>query len=500
MSSQYCQVDSSSSYLPLNSSLWWPFTSEQPKLFAVNPTMCDRDYEHLSGPSNIRMKGCSPKSTVLDNQVTNAYSAQYQLEYAGLFRNYDGKQTRMASMPFYNLTRTGFLGVAPVNLSSGGSTTYVVNCEQHQNCYAYSFTVNGAIQQQRVYRKSIGGALHNYDNSDVFRCGVFAFFDPASSKCMLDFQVVPLYVALCKTQSVQQMCTCSSAPADELGCTPTVDAAQLASVCFQIKESYSPSYSTTQSNNRNLQALFDLFLESDGGLTAHVSGLECFNAIYNSMQLAQAYGSAPVAGVYYPFNFALYEIPLAWVYQCVYIGGFKINPSNPRMSCQQFEEAVSVTDAARFPAPAFNFDVVQGGYRRADVQQSASNFTDHILSAVPSLTSIQESRRICQDTFKLGSCDMVPYCANSRNWLPNSGMTMNTRYFLAGHYQDSCGAGAGHARHHDADGRHPLPLERDHAGREPDPDGPAFSEGHRRRRHHDRDREYGRFDRRHHHA
>ena len=448
-SSQFCRVNASAASFPLDGSLWWPSANQEPRMFAVNPTVCDRDYEHLLGPSGAAMKGCSPKKNMVGNDITDAYAGKYSLEHARLFRNYENRQTKMASMPFSSLKQTGFLGYPASSLASSGSTTYLINCERHQNCYAFQFTVNGVVQNQRVARGSVSTSLQNYDDSDIFRCGVFAFFDssPSVFKCRLDVQVVQLYVALCKTESVQQVCTCSAPADDGIGCVPTVNSRRLASICFQIKETYSPSYSTTQSNNENLQALFDIFEGSSGGLSSHVSGLECFNAIYNVMQQTQAYGSSPVVGVYYPFNFALYEIPLAWVYQCVYIGGFKINPTKARMSCQQYESAISLEDAsqdrARGVETKFTFDTVKGGYMRADVRKSVDDFAAHVVSAVPELETIPEVVKICNENFKLSSCSVVPYCAKRRDWEPSSAMSMNTRYFLAGHYQDSCSVGKG---------------------------------------------------------
>jgi hypothetical protein len=58
-----CPVNASSAQLPLTFSPWWLAGGAQPTQFPMEPTLCDRDYEHMSGPSGIPMRGCTPKST-----------------------------------------------------------------------------------------------------------------------------------------------------------------------------------------------------------------------------------------------------------------------------------------------------------------------------------------------------------------------------------------------------------------------------------------------------
>jgi hypothetical protein len=71
-----CPMNASSAQLPLAFSPWWLAVSAQPTQFPVEPSMCSRDYEHMSGPSGIPMRGCMPKSTgVPDNQITNAHAS-----------------------------------------------------------------------------------------------------------------------------------------------------------------------------------------------------------------------------------------------------------------------------------------------------------------------------------------------------------------------------------------------------------------------------------------
>jgi hypothetical protein len=99
-SSTDCSVNSRTCQMSLNSSLWWPPEQAEPKVFAVKPTICDRDYEHLAGPSNTPMKGCSPKKTMVYNAISDPFNAKTPVAYSKLFRNYNSDATtRMAKMP-----------------------------------------------------------------------------------------------------------------------------------------------------------------------------------------------------------------------------------------------------------------------------------------------------------------------------------------------------------------------------------------------------------------
>lgn len=434
-----CPVDARRTALPLNNSLWWPVSSPQPTLFPVLPTVCDRDYEHMAMPSGAPLKGCSPKDTRnLDNQITDPFSIQQPIEFAGLFRNFEGTTTQLGRMPFLSsLNTTGFLGAAPSALMDlKYLTKYISNCNNYQNCYPYTFTFNGLPRSPRLLR--VKNVLTNYSESDIFQCGVAAYYDASKSLCVLDTQVLTLYQALCKTPSVVQTCSCQNVAIDYslLGCEPVVDVQRLDSICQQINYEYSASYETINTNSGNLQALFGVFIQSSGTLAAHLSGVECFGAIYNSMQTSRIYSSAAVGGVYYPLNFALYEIPLAWLYQCVFIGGMSISPTSTRIQCSQFEKAQTLEVAGSdLGKNYFNFDFVQGGYTREAVTRSRATFVDRVHSAMPDPASISEAQSLCYDlNLPAGQrCTMQSYCAIRQDWLPNSAMDDNIRTFLIGY-------------------------------------------------------------------
>ena len=444
-----CAIDSRATSLPLNSSLWWPVASPQPKLFPVMPTICDRDYEHMAGPSAIPMRGCAPKG-LPNNQVTDTHLRRYDLNYASLFRNYNGRLTALGKLPTAGLNKTGFLGVPEPALWDGVKTTFVENCEAVQNCYAYTFTFNGIPQAQRWYNK--GSSLAAYDNNDIFRCGVGAYFDTSASKCRLDTRVLPLYAALCQPQASTQtpsafdVCTCNKFQPDAIGCRATVDATKLRGICPQISNPYSASYTTIKTNTKYLQALFGVFIQSDGTLQAQVSGVECFQAIYTSMNDWGPYGAGTPVGVYFPWDFVLYEVPLAWVYQCTYVAGLVILPQDTGISCAQSDQALTLDQAETIQAkaPQFrttDFGLVQGGYSRANVLKGIQQFRDYIHSAIPDAGSISEAQESCSKMLiPSGSCSMVPYCPSRLDWIPHSQMDANMIEFLAGGYQPlSCG-------------------------------------------------------------
>jgi hypothetical protein len=433
-----CPVDASSAKLPLTLSPWWLTGSPQPAQFPVKPTVCDRDYEHMSGASGVPMRGCSPKSTgVPDNQITNAQASPLELQYARPFWNYQDKQTQMAKMPFAAIRSTGFLGMNPSDLWDGASTSFIQNCESVQNCYAYDFTFNGVLQPVRKYTPNAQSAVTAYNNNDIFRCGAAAFYD--GGKCNLDLSVLPLYKALCLTPAVVDTCTCApkAYTQDVIGCQPSINAALVHATCTQISQSYAPDYTTIQENTQYLQALFGVFTHSAGTLEAHVSGVECFEAIYASMQPlgGNPYSASRVAGVYYPFSFALYEMPFAWVYQCSFLTGIEVSAQASRVRCMQFERAQTLTAAEKLKGQPIDFTFVQGGYRRADVLSSISRFGIHVLSALPAAKTLDEVQLACQGLdVKPADCDMVSYCAVQRDWQPHASMDANTILFLAGLY------------------------------------------------------------------
>ena len=94
---------------------------------------------------------------------------------------------------------------------------------------------------------------------------------------------------------------------------------------------------------------------SAGTLQAQVSGTDCFDLVYQSMQRPQ-YGSAPTSSVYYPFAFALFEVPLAWVYQCLYLAGMVLDPTTTAFSCPAYDDSYTLAETlGQAPFQQFDF-------------------------------------------------------------------------------------------------------------------------------------------------
>ena len=435
-SASACAFDPRACKLPFNASLWWPPLSAVPAKFAVRPTVCDRDYEHLRGPSGLRMAGCSPSPSV-DNRVTDAFgNVQTNLAYAGLFRNYADGVATMARMPLSTANRTGFLGYSQEALSA----TSIVNCETFSNCYAYPFTFRGVPTQRLTWRQGVPAP---YADDDIFRCGAAAYYDSVAKKCVLDTGALPLYTALCQSR-VLDACACQRDPTDDdpVGCAPVVDRLAVQGLCGNILASYPASYATIQANARNLQALFNTFLRSDGSLRAHLSGVECFAALHAHLQTPVRYGG-PAVSLHYPFEFALYEVPLAWVYQCAYLAGVRVDPGATTVVCQNYANGMTLQEARNLPLTqdsslAFDFDIVRAGYNRSDVLASYRAFKAAVAAALPPIESIAQYKDQC-DAMSIATCRMVPYCATKQDWVPNAGMSDLDRRLLAALYATRCG-------------------------------------------------------------
>ena len=191
---------------------------------AVQPTVCDRDYEHLTKPGGSPLVGCTPNAAVPGNTVTNALNTKDpSLVYAQLFSNYqtDG-MTSMANVPLSSSTNTGFLGLAPAAVVGQS----MVSCESARTATptpSHTMGCQGATTDTP------------YNADEIFRCCVAAYFDSALNNCFLDLKVLPLYTALCQNQEVAATCTCQGFVQDGIGCSPVVDSRKLQGICSNIE-------------------------------------------------------------------------------------------------------------------------------------------------------------------------------------------------------------------------------------------------------------------------
>jgi len=276
-----------------------------------------------------------------------------------------------------------------------------------------------------------------YVSEDTFRCGVFAVYSAQLSKCLLDQSVLPLYRALCKSKT---RCTCDGFVQDGIGCKPSVNMGMVMSICSNIKEQFTASYTTIRSNTKALQDLFTVFTQADGSLASHVSGIECFQDILQAMQ-TPAYNTK-IYGLYYPFAFALLDVPLSWVYQCTYLGGIAISAQAVAIGCNQYQGSKNVSDPSLSPNLAVNpdayldFTLVRGGYTRGAILSNVQAMRDRVTAALPTLSSIPVFREAC-NSLGLGECEMVPYCASQRDWAPDKLNPMD-RKMIASLYSRVC--------------------------------------------------------------
>ena len=105
-----------------------------------------------------------------------------------------------------------------------------------------------------------------------------------------------------------------------------------------------------------------------------MSGTDCFDLVYQSMQRPQ-YGAAATSFVYYPFAFALFEVPLASVYQCLYLAGVVLDPTTTAFSCPAYDASYTLAETlGQAPFQQFDFTRVLAGYRRADLVRALALF------------------------------------------------------------------------------------------------------------------------------
>ena len=87
------------------------------------------------------------------------------------------------------------------------------------------------------------------------------------------------------------------------------------------------------------------------------------------------YGAAATSFVYYPFAFALFEVPLASVYQCLYLAGVVLDPTTTAFSCPAYDASYTLAETlGQAPFQQFDFTRVLAGYRRADLVRALALF------------------------------------------------------------------------------------------------------------------------------
>jgi len=290
--------------LDANQSKWWPPGNARPELMFLRPTVCDRDYERLRGFTQ-----CAPLSgqaTVLTTSAGQWETTSLDFEqFVRLHANTSTREILLANMNERNQTRTGFLGMGIISLDELSQNPFIA-CGGIGQCYPPKFTLEGQ-PVKRTVRRAPSAWWANYSEQDAFVCGSFGLL--IDGQCVLDVDRFPLYQLLC----VQRVQSCR--PFDDTGVTRA---------CTSIQNTYQAS---NQDRMAVLQGLRDLFyvIPLFSTLEQYLQVTACVADVYAGLQALSVASQGNVGlGLYFPFMFALYEIPFDWFYQCIVMTGTRI--------------------------------------------------------------------------------------------------------------------------------------------------------------------------------
>ena len=333
-----------------NQSYWWAPEGQRPNYLYMHPHNCDRDYERLSG-----FVGCSPRlgATVRRARVNLALEFdQFVKVHSGVSPGQGGVRVRLAKMPHSIDGKYGFLGLSQTFQDDGDVQSIFAPCSSIDQCTAPPFTHRG---QRALRLVTIEGRNATYTDNDVFRCGAFGFLLGAT--CHLDLGVLPLYRVMCYDDRLSRT-----------RCGGLVEG--LSGLCEAVQEEYVPGFDAVASNTDALNALL-LSFPTPGNLADYLDTMDCMVDLFEHMS-----ASKPYTSFYYLYNFALFEVPFDWFYQCLVMATFTINPTNRApQDCPafQFRDKYSVTEYTPRTVGGDSglhfLHTVRGGYLRKDVEQ-----------------------------------------------------------------------------------------------------------------------------------
>lgn len=381
-----------------NQTKWWPTGNLRPEIMYVRPTICDRDYERLKNFTQ-----CAPSAgTMLYNDIRLKGTTLQFDQYVRLTDNVASRSVRLARMPEMNNSRTGFLGMAG-SLSSLDELAKqpFVECGTIGQCYPAKFTLNGVTAQRTL--PAAGGTWTNYSNKDAFTCGVFGI--QTDSGCALEPTRFPLYGHLCLNPS-----SCALVNAD----TRTA----ISRACTSIPSTYQASYQDRTAVLDGLRALFYVFpqfqtLEQYLGITG------CMSELYASINSAALSSGGRVSrSLYFPFMFAMQELPFDWYYQCVVMSGLRIDvTSHASQSCQAYATRVDhlVDNYRSFSSAGDSFQTylqyLRGGYLYSDVTAYLS--TQRNLATIALNAAIA---KLTLEMFHVTTDLSFPRCSSNMLW------------------------------------------------------------------------------------
>jgi hypothetical protein len=294
--------------LDANYSRWWPQGNNRPELMFVRPTVCDRDYERLEG-----FRQCAPLSGQAILRAPTGVWERTGLEYDRFVRLHADTMTKeilLARMDELNDTKVGFLGMGGAigDLDELNSNPFTA-CGGVGQCFSFRFTVGGEEVQRRARPQPLL-PWANYSDQSPFICGAFGMQTPDG--CALDVDRFPLYRLLC----VERLPSCRA--------FDIVTESTITRACSVITSTYQAS---RQDRTAILQGLRDLFYVFPlfNSLQEYLGVTSCMSDVYASMkQRAEADPEALSTSLYFPFMFALYEIPFDWFYQCIVMTGYRV--------------------------------------------------------------------------------------------------------------------------------------------------------------------------------
>ena len=378
-----------------NQTKWWPAGNLRPEIMFVRPTICDRDYERLKNFTQ-----CAPTAGTMLYSDGRLKGTALQFDQFVRLTD-DARAVRLARMPEMNSTRIGFLGMA----GSLGSLDELnqqpfVACGTIGQCYPAKFTLDGVVAPRAV---PTGAGWANYSGKDAFTCGVFGV--QTATGCALDPTRFPLYAHLCLTPG-----SCALADAETRGA--------ISRACTSIPAAYQASYQDRAAVLDGLRALFYVFPQFQT-LTQYLQITACVGELYASMDTAaRTSGGLVSRGLYFPFMFALQELPFDWFYQCVVMSGLRIDAaSHARQTCQAHAtRADHLVDNYRSFSPAGDsfqtyLQYLRGGYLYADVAA--------YLSAQSGLATVALDAAIARLTLEMfrGPTDLsFPRCSSNLLW------------------------------------------------------------------------------------
>lgn len=335
-----------------NQTKWWPPGNLRPEIMYVRPTVCDRDYERLKGFTQ-----CAPTAGTM--LYTDGRLKGTALQFDQFVRLTDASRgVRLARMPELNNTRVGFLGMGGAlgSLDELGRQPFVA-CGTIGQCYPARFTLDGATAFRAV--PIAGGGWANYSSRDAFTCGVFGV--QVAAGCALDPTRFPLFAHLCLNPAA-----CPAVDADTRNA--------ISRACTSIPRTYQASYQDRTAVLDGLRALFYVFPQFQT-LEQYLQVTGCAAELYAAIDAAaRASGGLVSRSLYYPFMFALQELPFDWFYQCVVMSGLRVDPaSHAEQSCQAYATRAEhrVDDYRSFSSAGDSFQTylqyLRGGYLAADV-------------------------------------------------------------------------------------------------------------------------------------